>query len=261
MLEHVELDKAMAIWKDRFADLGGFTFVFVGNLDTTTLQPLVETYLGSLPTKGRKEKWKDVGIKHVKGKATKLVLAGSEPKSHVSITFSGDDKWSLDAERDARVLQMALRMRLREVLREDMGGVYGVSIQGGLVREPKQRRIFTVSFGCSPDNVDKLREAVFAELAKIQKDGLGEEYLAKIKEQLRRAHEVDLKENRYWMSLLRSAYYYGDDFTKLADNEAVIQRVTNVNLKAAARRFFDDKNTVVGVLKPKSSAAGPIVSQ
>jgi zinc protease len=254
MIGDVDLDKALGVYKSRFADLGTFTFVFVGNLDLAKLQPLVETYLGSLPAKGRKEKWKDVGVKYLKGKATKTVEAGTEPKSQVSISFSGDDKWTLDAERDARVLQMGLRMRLREVLREDMGGVYGVSISGGLVREPKPRRTFTVSFGCAPDNVDKLREAVFAEIAKIQKDGLGDTYVGKIVEQLRRAHEVDLKENRYWMGLLRSAYYYGDDFTALADIEAVVKRVTSANLKASALHFFDDKNAVIGILKPKSPA-------
>jgi zinc protease len=253
MIEHVDLDKALAVWKDRLADLGSFTFVFVGNIDLATLQPLVETYLGSLPAKHRKEKWKDVGIRYVKGKATKTILAGAEPKSHVSITYSGDDKWSLDAERDARILQMGLRMRMREVLREDMGGVYGVSIAGGLSRQPRERRTFTVSFGCDPDNVDKLRDAVFAEITKIQKDGLGDVYLSKITEQLRRAHEVDVKENRYWMGLLRSAYYYGDDFTKLADNDAVIRRVTSDDIKASALRFFDDKNVVIGILRPKPS--------
>jgi zinc protease len=259
MIAEVDLDKTLGVWKSRFSDLGSFTFVFVGNLDLAKLQPLVETYLGSLPTKGRKEKWRDVGVKQVKGKVTKTVVAGTEPKSHVSITFSGDDKWTLDAERDARVLQMGLRMRLREVLREDMGGVYGVSISGGLAREPKPRRSFTVSFGCDPDNVDKLSGAVFAEIAKIQKEGLGDAYVAKIAEQLRRAHEVDLKENRYWMGLLRSEYYYGDDFKALADVEAIVKRATAANIKAAALRFFDDKNVVTGVLKPKppSTAAAP----
>ena len=239
--------------------ISAVSFVFVGNVDLEKLQPLVETYLGSLPSKGRKERWKDIGIKHVKGRATKTVVAGTEPKGFVSLTFSNDDKWSLDGERDARVLQMALRMRLREILREDMGGVYGVSVQGGLTREPTQRRTFTVSFGCDPDNADKLREAVFAELATIKKDGLGDDYLAKITEQLRRSHEVDLKENRYWMALLRAAYYYGDDFTKLVDIEAVAKRVTSANIKASVRRFFDDKNTIIGVLQPKSStsAAAP----
>ncbi len=256
MIEQVQLDKALAIWKDRLSDLGTFTFVFVGNLDLAKLQPLVETYLGGLPAKRRSEKWKDIGVHWVKGKTTKTVVAGSEPKSHVWITFLGDDRWTLDGERDARILQMGLRIRLREVLREDMGGVYGVSISGGLTREPTPRRNFTVSFGCDPDNVEKLKSAVFTEIAQIQKDGLGDVYLAKLTEQLRRSHEVDVKENRYWMGLLISAYYHGDDFAKLADNDAVIGRVTSANIKASALHFLDDKNRVIGILKPAASTPG-----
>src|SRR6185437_12038786 len=38
----VDLDKAMAIYKDRFADASDFTFVIVGNVDLGTLKPMVE---------------------------------------------------------------------------------------------------------------------------------------------------------------------------------------------------------------------------
>ena len=38
----------------------------------------------------------------------------------------------------------------------------------------------------------------------------------------------------------------------LTGDEATIKRVTNQNIKASAKRFFDGKNTVIGVLKPKS---------
>jgi zinc protease len=41
----VDLDKAFAFYKSRFADASGFTFVFVGNLDLARTKSLVETYL------------------------------------------------------------------------------------------------------------------------------------------------------------------------------------------------------------------------
>ena len=44
----VNPEKALAFYKDRFADASDFTFVFVGNVDTVTLKPLVEKYLASL---------------------------------------------------------------------------------------------------------------------------------------------------------------------------------------------------------------------
>jgi zinc protease len=251
MVKAVDLDRALAIYRDRFSDVGGFTFVFVGNIDLATLQPLVERYLASLPANGRKEHWKDIGIKYPTKSIEKTILAGTEPKSRVTITMSAPDKWSRDAERDAKILSMVLRIRLREVLREDMGGVYGVSVSAYYDREPTVRRNFRIGFGCDPDNVDKLRTAAFTEIKKIAQEGVTDEYLTKVREQLRREHETDLKENDWWLDQLHDAYYYGDDFGKQVDLDAAVQRVTSTNIKAAARHFFDPAHQVYGVMRPK----------
>jgi zinc protease len=184
----------------------------------------------------------------------KTFEAGTEPKSMVMIAMSAPDKWTRDSERDARILSMVLRIRLREVLREDMGGVYGVSVGAGLDREPKHRRDFHVFFGCSPDNVDKLKTAVFDELAKITKEGIGPLYLEKVTEQLRREHQTNLKENSWWLDELKDAYYFGDDFKVTTDVDAIAKRVTSDNIKASAKHFFTPNKFVFGVMRPKPAA-------
>ena len=50
--------------------------------------------------------------------AAQIFMAAKHPKSFVSLTMNTPDKWSRDLERDAKILSMALRIRLREVLRE-----------------------------------------------------------------------------------------------------------------------------------------------
>jgi zinc protease len=254
MIDQVDLDRALAIYRARLADLGGFTFVFIGNLELATLQPLVETYLGSLPAAGRKARWKDVGVKYPTGRIAKTVTAGAEAKSRVELEMSAPLRWTLDGSRDAEILSMVLQIRLREVLREDLGGVYGVRASAFVTREPVQRRHLTISFGCAPDNVEALKAAALAEVRAIARAGIGPEYLAKVTEQLRRAHEVDLKSNRWWQGRLRSAYYYRDDFTKSIDLDAVLRRVTSAGVQASARRFLDERNQIVGVLRPSPDA-------
>jgi len=250
MVGLVDHDKALAVYKDRFSDFGDFTFIFVGNLDLVTLQPLVETYLGSLPSKGRKETWKDIGVKFPAGKVTKTFSLGSEPKSFFNLSMNAADKWSIDAQRDATILSMVLRIRLREVLREDMGGVYGVQIWTSMSREPKQRRDLSVFFGCAPENVEKLQKAVFDEVAKIAKEGVSEDYLVKVRETLKRTRETDSKTNWWWSNQIRQAAYYGDDLGAAIDIGATIARVSSANVKASAKRFFDPKHYVIGVMKP-----------
>jgi zinc protease len=251
LLAKVNLDRAHAAWRERMADLGSFTFTFIGNVDTKKLQPLVETYLASLPTKGKVDKWKDIGVTYTTGKVNKTVIAGTEPKSYVSMSFSGPDTWSRDSQRDAQILSMVLRIRLREVLREDMGGVYGVQSYVSLWREPKVRRMAGLQWGCDPQNVDKLRDAALGVIREIQKNGISDEYLAKVREQLRRARETDAKENWWWGNAIRDAYWFGEDFTSATDLEPILARANSDVVKAAARRFFDEKNLVIGVLRPK----------
>ncbi len=256
LLANVNLEKAHAIFAQRFADLGAMTFVIVGNVDPQTLQPLVEKYLASLPskTKGKaRDSWKDIKMTYATGKVTKEIIQGSEPKSYVSMSFSAPDKWTRESSADARVLSMVLQIRLREVLREDMGGVYGVRSWVGISRQPTVRRTASISFGCDPDNVEKLQKGAIDVIHAIQKDGIGAEYLAKVKEQLRRGRETDAKENWWWVSQLRDAYWFGESFADTTDLSTVMARVTSDRVKASAKRFFDEKHTVFGVLRPKTT--------
>ncbi len=250
VVDAVDADRALAIYRDRFADAGDFTFVIVGNVELAKLQPLCETYLASLPATHRKESWKDVGVHFPKGAKELAVTGGSEPKSFVFYARHAQEKWSKDADRDLRVLQMLLSMRLREVLREDMSGVYGVQVSAAIDRRPRQERDFSVFFGCDPANVAKLKDAVVDVVKAVQKDGLADDYLEKVRVQLTRGHETDVRENRYWLSELADAWRYGDDPKQILDVKPLLDRVTAGNVKQAAKKYLDSKDSVLAVLRP-----------
>ena len=256
-IARVKLDTALAIYKDRFADAGDFTFVFVGNIDKDKLQPLVETYLASLPTKGRKEKWRDVGVRPPRGVQTKTVAMGREPKSMVYLVFHGQERWSRDTENDIRMLGEVLSIRLREILREDMGGVYGVRSGGGISRRPRQEYTFTVSFGCAPENVEKLKAAVFAEIQALKTKGTTEEYLGRVREARLRAHEVNLKENGFWEGELTRSFRYGDDPKLIPEIKPWVDKITSARVKAAANRYLRSNEYVLGILQPEAVSAAP----
>src|SRR5262249_5029124 len=92
----VDLDKAFAFYQDRFGDASDFTFVIVGAVDVAKLRPLVETYLASLPAKGRHGKEIDRKVRKVGGVVKKEYKLGSEPKAAVRIDFHGDETWTRD---------------------------------------------------------------------------------------------------------------------------------------------------------------------
>lgn len=246
----INADKALAFYKDRFGDAGDFTFVIVGAFDPAQLRPLVETYLASLPSKGRKEKEKDLGIRKIGGVVKQAWNLGQEPKARVQLMFHGDDAWTRDKDRDAFILGQVLAIRLREVLREDKGGVYGVSVGGNMIRAPHAERSFSISFGCDPARVDELVTATFAELAAIREHGIGDDYLEKVRQTFSREREVQLRSNGFWLGWLASAYSFGDDPTLVLDPSKMTARMTSANVQAAAKRLLDPKQYFEPILLP-----------
>ena len=251
----IDVDKALAFYKDRFGDATDFTFTIVGTIDLAKLKPLVETYLASLPAKGRKEKEKDVGIKRVGGVVKKSWALGREPKARVSILFHGEEPWTRDKDRDMYVLSRVLSVRLREVMREDMGGVYGVGAGGGFSRSPRQERTFTISFGADPTRVDELVTAARSEVEKVLKDGVPEDYLDKVRKGYTREREVQLKTNGFWLGWLEQSARFGDDPALVLDPKPMLDRMTVANVKASIKKYLDGKKLYQAIMLPAAGAS------
>jgi zinc protease len=253
----VDQDKALAFYKQRFGDASDFTFVIVGAVKLETLKPLVETYLASLPGKGRKEKEKDLKIRRAGGVVKKTFKLATEPKATVQLEFHGPYKWTRDDDRDIGILGQILSIKLRESLREDKGGVYGVGAFGRISRSPYQERSFGIRFGCDPTRVDELVKAAFDEASKLAKDGPDVATLDGIKQTFLRSREVELKTNRFWVSWLASAYKYGDDPALVLDTAPMVARMKADLIKAAAKRFLDAKQYYQAVMLPEGGDAKP----
>ncbi|MCX5747052.1 MAG: insulinase family protein, partial [Proteobacteria bacterium] len=254
----VNADKALAFYKDRFGDASDFTFVIIGTVELATLKPLVETYLASLPVMKRKTKdvEKDLGIKRAAGVVKKTFKLGQEPKARVQLTFHGNETWTRDLDRDMTVLGRVLSIKLRETLREDMGGVYGVGAGGNVTRVPRHERTFSVQFGCAPDKADALLAAVFAQIDKLAKTGLAkdDDVLAKVAATYTRERETALKTNGAWLGWLLESARYGDDATLILDPSKMLARMTAANVMASAKRFADQKQYFLSVLQPATPA-------
>ena len=130
-IDQWNLDKSLAFYKDRFADASDFTFVFVGSFDPATLKPLVERYLGGLPSTNRKETWKDVGARPPSGVIEKTVEKGIEPKSQTAIVYSGPFQYDPVHRITMSSMAAILQRRLLDSIREELGGTYSITVDPG----------------------------------------------------------------------------------------------------------------------------------
>ncbi len=250
-LEKIDRAKVIEIYKDRFADASDFTFIFVGNFGVEKFKPLVAKYLGNLPAIDRKENWKDIDVKHPQGKVVKNYYEGIEHKSTVWMTISNKCEWDPHNNLIVRALMDILDIRLREVLREEKGGVYGVGAWEQIDKYPKTEFSVSIYFGCNPDRVEELTGDVMKQLDTLRSTLADEKYMVKAKEILTRAYEVNLKENNYWLGRLQSSYYYNTDPKLILENKKWIDALTPEDIKKAANIFLNTDNLLKCVLYPE----------
>lgn len=253
-LQTLSLDKAMQIYKDRFSDASDFTFVLVGAFDVEKVKPLLATYLGNLPATGRKETWKDIGANLVTGSIDTTIMRGQAPKALVELTFHGDFDYAKARERYCfSALLDLLRIKLRESLREDKGGVYGVSVAGVTNQFPKQTYRITISFNCEPSQTDSLIQSALAEIEEIKASGAAEKDLEKIKEIQKQSRIKSLQENSFWSGTLLARYQNNVPLEGILfeSYEKMVNSLQSKDIQAAANRYFDDKNRIKLVLLPE----------
>jgi zinc protease len=254
LVDRIQLPAMERLYRARFADVGDMTFVFVGRVDPAKLRPLAEKYLGALPSRGRKEKWRDVGARP-KGNGKRFEMQGGvEPKALVAMAYTTPDRWSRERQHRMDSLSEALSIRLREVLREDMGGTYTIGVDGDLIRWPVTFGRANVNFTCAPDNVGKLSDAVAAEILAAKTKGFEPSYLDKVKAAQRRALEEAERTNGYWLGWLTEYYRAGTDPREVLKERQLIDTLDVAALQASARRYFEDKQKMVGVLQPAAQA-------
>jgi len=254
LVDEMNLDTSMAIYRDRFADVGDFSFFFVGNFSLEEMEPLVRTYLGGLPASGRQEVWRDIGEESPRGVVKKTVRRGLEPKSQTHIVFTGPfefDGW----RRDFVLESMAdvLEIRLREILRMDLGGTYGVGVSGSASHYPQEEYQITIRFGCDPDRIEELTAVVFEQIDSLKTAGTTEVNVDKVKEIARREHEVNMKENGYWVNGLSWLDFHGLDPVRSLRYTEMTDSLTVSDIQAAAQQYFDLDNYAHFVLLPEAS--------
>jgi len=251
MIDEWNLDKSMAFYKDRFADASDFTFVFVGSFDLATIKPLVERYLGSLPSIKRKESWKDVGVRTPDNVVVKKVEKGVEPKSSSAIVFSGPFEFDQAHRVSMRAMAEILQRRLLETIREDLGGTYGINASPGYERFPNQTYSITIQFGSSPTRTDELIKRVFQEIEAFKTNGPTDQQVADERETLLRDFENNSKLNSYILNELSGRYANGEDPAVLWSIPDYYKKIDKAMIQEAARTYLNTNRYVEVMLFPE----------
>ena len=251
MIDAWNLEKSMSFYKDRFADASDFTFVFVGSFDLPTIKPLVEKYLGSLPSIRRKETWKNVGVTTPKDVVIKKVEKGVEPKSLTAIVFSGPFEYNQVNRVAIRAMSEILQRRLLETIREELSGTYGVNATPGYSRIPEPSYSITINFGSSPDRTEALVKRIFEEIENFKTNGPTDQQLTDQRETLLREFETSSKTNGYLTNQILGRYESGEDPAGVWMVPDYYKKIDKAMIIEAAKKYLDTKRYVEVMLFPE----------
>ena len=254
-VEELNLERSTAIYHDRFGDLGDFTFIIVGAFDWDELRSLTATYLATLPAAGRVETWRDVGIDPPPGIEERIVRQGIDERSMTQIAFAGDMEWSREASLELSALGEMLQIRLRERVREELGGTYSIGIGASTSDLPDPEYRITVWFSSDPDRADELFEEVLIGVD-WAREGAEQMYLNTAKEILRSSREEQLRRNGFWLGQIRGAVQRGEPFAAIAGFDERLDALTLEQVTEAARRYLSRDRYVRVVLVPEESESG-----
>ena len=253
-LDSMSLDRAMKVYRDRFADASGFMFVFTGNFEPELLRPLVTTYIGSLPSLNRVEMWRDLGIRPPPGVVKKVVRRGIEQQAEVQICFTGPAEWSRGNEIALQTMGEVFGKKLREVVREDMSATYHIGSYAGMDEFPVPTYEIWITFGCAPERIDEILKAVYAQIDTLKMKGPEERHVAAIMETTKKRYETLTEKSWYWERELLDAYLRGEDPRNILEEPKLAVSFDARSIQETARKYFDMGNYIEMIRLPEKAS-------
>jgi len=261
-LASISREKMLSFYKQRFANAADFTFFMVGAFSVDEALPLLARYVGSLPSTGagaangsprRAAAYRDVGLHFPQTTEQAKVEAGREPRGQTVMSFFADPSEDPSDQERASEAATVLEIALRDILREELGQTYTVSV--GLSQPLPQRGAgyMQVRFGAAPENIDSMRDRVLKEIVRLQDEGPSADLTNRAKENARRTYEVALKQNDYWLGRLQSVTMFGRDPGEILTRNARIDAITPQVLQESFKRFFPKDRSTVVTLVPAPS--------
>lgn len=247
---NTDYKKAYDIYKEKFANTGNFQFYFVGNIDEAKLKEQVLQYIGGLPAAGKTATFKDTGYRQLTGDYTKVYKKGKDPKSLVTISYSGETPYNEKEALALAALGEVATIKVIEKLREDESGIYGGGARGSMNRIPYSAYNFSISFPCGPENAEKLTKSAVTELQKLIDKGPEQKDLDKYKEGEYNDNKTELKDNMFWLSALSKNQLDGSDKYDILNYQEKVKALTVKDLQDVAKKYLG-KGKITATLMPE----------
>lgn len=249
ILKMLTIDNFRKVYSEALSSAGSMTYTFVGNVDLAILKPLVEKYIGSLPSSKSKAEYGNLDPTPVKGEVKKSFKTTMEtPKVTAFILYSGN--WENTPQNDVTIqtINRILEIRYTKSVREEAGGTYGVGTQMVKSTIPTPNYIQYIMFNTDASKIDTLLPIIYKEINDLMTDGPRVEDLDKVKENLKKKFAESNNSNGTWMGYLIDYYVWNED--NYTDRMKYFEALTPAMVRDLAKQLFDQGNICTVVQMP-----------
>lgn len=252
LVANLTTDDLSAAWHARFDNLEDATAVLVGNVDVEAVKPLLQKYLGNLPASGAAEVAVDRMPAPPQEVITDTLNKGIDPTAYVDMAWKNPLTPTVDSRVTLRAMENALDIRVREVLREDMGAIYGAGVSGSVASNPENEYDLTISFTVAPTRAVEAVNAVHDIIADLRANGPSDDVLSRAKQTLLSNQEENLENNDAWLTWLERYVVDGEgpasDALTISD---AIKAVTAEDVQKMAEAMLPEDARVELILYPQ----------
>jgi len=250
-LDFIDQDKALAIFKERFAVPANFTFIFTGNVDPNNeaVKNAICTYLGSLKSAKGGQKFTDNNIRKPKGKVSNVFAKEMKVKKASNfILYSALMPFNMTNRTAVTAIGSILNIRYLESIREKEGGSYGVGVRGSMNKTPIDEATLMMQFDTDPLKQAKLMAIIHSEVAEIIAKGPRADDFQKVKENMLKKYKEDVEQNPWWSGALER--FYQDKLNLVADYKASVEALTPELIQNTLKNIVSQGNVMEVVMKP-----------
>ena len=244
-------DKALAIFKERFAIPANFTFIFTGNIDSNNEKEksAILTYLGGLKSAKGGQSFTDNGIRKPKGKVNNNFTKEMKVKKASNLVYYNATMPFTMANRvNVAAVGNVLSIRYIESIREKEGGSYGVGVRGSMNNTPVDEATLLMQFDCDNLKQDRLISIIYSEINEIIAKGPRADDFQKVKENMLKKYKEDIAQNNWWSSALER--YYQDKLNLVSDYKTAVETMTPESVQTALKTIVAQGNILEVVMKP-----------
>ncbi len=239
-LNQANFERAVQIYKERFANPADFTFYFVGNYDEKQMKEFVELYLGSMKTDPKKKENYNLSVlKPRPDKAsTQTVYAGSEEQGYMGMIISNPIDWNYRNSIIADMIGEALDIQFVRIVREKMGDVYSPMVNMSASKLPTPEMTLMILLGCDPVKTDKLADASLKILNDFKAKGPDKKTMELVKKQMLSTRAKNIQTNKFWLSFISGKVNQDEPLISPSEYDNIVNSVTKKEMVEFMKKYF-----------------------